>query len=249
MLTGLRDYEFRICIYGTEWEDKWSFGAKKATIIKAAPLMKREYSFMNLFSYEDVNVQSLMFRNEGVFKSFTCPRNFTFGRAIAMWNLNNLDFPPFEYLLINGRRISNYEYNMETIDFWNWNQMFVIVNSLKCGGVIDQIPKECLSIVEGILNMIVGNTGKEKFRKELDEGNREAIDLSNYFWKLEQYGIMAHEDDDYWTWYIIRHEAICVIVEIDEAMNDFQNVIDRSMKQDLNLFVSLSSLMYLNELD
>jgi hypothetical protein len=84
MLTGLRDYKFRIWINGNEWDDKWSFGTKKATIVKAVPLMKREFSFMNLFSYEDVNVQSLMFRNEGVFKCFTCPRNFTLERAIAM---------------------------------------------------------------------------------------------------------------------------------------------------------------------
>jgi hypothetical protein len=68
-----------------------------------------------------------------------------------MRNLYNLDFPPFEYLLINGRRVSNYEYKVETVDFLNWNQMFVIANSLKSGGVIDRLPKECLKVWENIL--------------------------------------------------------------------------------------------------
>jgi hypothetical protein len=60
---------------------------------------------------------------------------------------------------------------------------------------------------------------------------------------------MAHEEDDYWTSFYIRHEAIGTIGDIEETINGFQRVVDRSMKQDLKLFVNLSSLIYLNELD
>jgi hypothetical protein len=34
MLTGLRDYEFKIWINGTEWDDKWSFGRRKLQLLK-----------------------------------------------------------------------------------------------------------------------------------------------------------------------------------------------------------------------
>jgi hypothetical protein len=105
MLTSLKIFDFRIWVNGVEWEDKWSFGAKKAIIIKAVPAVKVMVYFMNLFSYEDVNVQSLMFRNNEVSKSFICQRNFTLGRAIAMWNLYDLDFPPFDNWMVNGRKV------------------------------------------------------------------------------------------------------------------------------------------------
>jgi hypothetical protein len=66
--------------------------------------MKREYHFMNVFSYEDINVQSLMFKCNGDFNTFTCPRNITLGRAIAMWNFYNVGFPPFDFLMANGKK-------------------------------------------------------------------------------------------------------------------------------------------------
>jgi hypothetical protein len=65
MLTGLKNRKFKIWLDGILWEYKWSFGAKKASIVKAIPMYdKEEYEMMNLISYEEVNVQSLMFRWE-----------------------------------------------------------------------------------------------------------------------------------------------------------------------------------------
>lgn len=50
-----------------------------------------------------------------------------------MWNLFGIEFSLFKYLLIYGRRITVYEYNVETVDYWKRNQMFVIQNSLNGG--------------------------------------------------------------------------------------------------------------------
>jgi hypothetical protein len=108
-------------------EDKWSIGAKKVSIIKAILTNdKGEYNMLNLVGNDNLNIQSLMFRWVHNFRCFSCPRKFTLGRAIGMWCLFGVEFPPFEYLTINGRRISNYEYNVETVDYWPWNQMFII---------------------------------------------------------------------------------------------------------------------------
>jgi hypothetical protein len=35
------------------------------------------------------------------------------------------------------KKVSEYEYNAETVDYWKWNQIFIIVNTLKGGGYTD----------------------------------------------------------------------------------------------------------------
>jgi hypothetical protein len=58
--------------------------------------------------------------------NLTRPRNMTLGRLIAMWCLLGIYVPPFDYIKIDGRKMINYEFNVETFDFWPWekNQMF-----------------------------------------------------------------------------------------------------------------------------
>jgi hypothetical protein len=198
MLTGLKSYEFKIWIDGTEWVDKWSFGAKKAVIIKAIPIMKKEFGFTNLFSHEDVDIQSLMFRSNGVFKSFTCPRNFWLERAIAMWNLYNLGFPPFDYLSINGRRVPDYKYNVETVDFLGWNQMFV-ENSLKEGSPVDEYYEEnFVRIAKGYL-IWIWKGSKEVFFGRLRAGDRRMNSFIELIANLEFNKIITPEKEAYIT--------------------------------------------------
>jgi hypothetical protein len=45
---------------------------------------KEEYEMINLVSYEEMNVQSLMFRWESNFRCYSYPINMMLGRVIVM---------------------------------------------------------------------------------------------------------------------------------------------------------------------
>jgi hypothetical protein len=77
-ITWLKDQKFKVWIDGIEWNDKWSIGSKKPTIIKAIPDEERtEYENLNVTDNINLNVQSLMFRYNNRFLYLTCPRNIT----------------------------------------------------------------------------------------------------------------------------------------------------------------------------
>jgi hypothetical protein len=59
--------------------DIWS---KESGCCKRIPMKeKAEFGILNMFSNKHVNVQSLKFRWNNVFKWFSCPRNITLGKA------------------------------------------------------------------------------------------------------------------------------------------------------------------------
>jgi hypothetical protein len=85
LLTCLKIRKFVICFEDIIWDNKWAFGSKGASIVKAIPRNKKcDYEIMNTMNNEDLNIHSIMLRNENNFRGLTCPRNLTLGRAIAM---------------------------------------------------------------------------------------------------------------------------------------------------------------------
>jgi hypothetical protein len=53
------------------------------------------------------------------------------GRLIAMRCLLDVGIPPFDYINVDGGKMNNYQYNVETIYFWPWRKRFVMENTLK----------------------------------------------------------------------------------------------------------------------
>jgi hypothetical protein len=51
--------------------------------------------------------------------------------------LLGINIPPFEYLQEYGRKMTNYEYNVETLDHWPWSKMFILMNNLNGRGEED----------------------------------------------------------------------------------------------------------------
>jgi hypothetical protein len=53
-----------------------------------------------------LNIQSLAFNHGGMKFGLTCPGNLTLGKAIVMWSLLGIEFSDFDFISINGRKIS-----------------------------------------------------------------------------------------------------------------------------------------------
>jgi hypothetical protein len=56
-----------------------------------------------------------------------------------------IDIPPFDYIVTDGRKLNDYDYNVETVDFWLWGKFFTLINSLKGGQITEDEFKELLS--------------------------------------------------------------------------------------------------------
>jgi hypothetical protein len=57
----------------------------------------------------------------------------TLERVMAMWCLMGINILPCVYIVVDGRKLNEYEYNLETVDFWPLGKGLTLVNSLKEG--------------------------------------------------------------------------------------------------------------------
>jgi hypothetical protein len=143
MLTGLKRREFFVWINGVERKDKFSISDKSRKFIKAIPkVVLRNYNLFSMVECSVLNIQSLIFNHNGMKFNLTCTRSLTLCKAIVMWNLLGVDFLGFDYVIINGRKMIDYEYNNVAIEFWPWNQNIYLKNSLKGGGRINLLSVE-----------------------------------------------------------------------------------------------------------
>jgi hypothetical protein len=79
----------------------------------------------------NLNIQGIILRSDEKYLNLTCWRNMTLGRAMVMWCLMGIDISPFDYIVTDGRKLNDYDYNVEAVDFCPWGKMFRLVNSLK----------------------------------------------------------------------------------------------------------------------
>jgi hypothetical protein len=161
-----------------------------------------------------------------------------------MWNFYDEGFLPFDYLIANGKKVSEYEYNVETVGYWRWNQVFIIVNTLKGGGITDG-----LSEVDGaIWDYLLENVFMSKKEIYVSEFNKEGhcrekmIGLITALVVLERSDIIERNVLNYanWTsiwidcWTIL--DCISLIIIRQEKI---QEMIDNSCANDLTLVFGL----------
>jgi hypothetical protein len=76
--------------------------------------------------------------------------NITFGQAIVLWNMMNLNFLRFDYFNIYSRRMTNVDYIFAKITKFHWSRNFSVVNDLK-----SSMGKEPVRLDRGNENLIV----------------------------------------------------------------------------------------------
>jgi hypothetical protein len=87
-----------------------------------------------------------------------------------------------------------------------------------------------------------------KLGEELKNNRNLHIELVVCFGVLEFYGALIPSEESYDIWIGIRNEVFDIIKVADE-MIDAQAEVDKSLEQDQTLFVSLSTLLFLDKLD
>jgi hypothetical protein len=118
-LTGLNDKYFVIEINGTNWLNNLSFGSMKPKSVRIGISQQRfTRRILNIVNCDMINIQAINFKVGEEYKTFTGPKNISLGEAIAFWSLLGLNFPSFDYILVDGRRMNEYEYNVEKLDYW-----------------------------------------------------------------------------------------------------------------------------------
>jgi hypothetical protein len=119
MLSGLKNRDFYIMINGILWNDKMSIGSLKPQVIRAIPNQFNViYNIISIISLEVLNVHAVNLKHNGCYINLTAPKKLSLGQAFAMWCLLDVNIHPFEYLQVDGRRVSKYEYNVESLDHW-----------------------------------------------------------------------------------------------------------------------------------
>jgi hypothetical protein len=121
---------FTIELDGIVWDNLLSIGSMKPKIIR---VFSEQQVFIrkviNIVEGELLNIKAINLRHEGQFMTLTGPKNITLGQAFATWCLLGIEIPPFDYMQINGRKLTDYEYNVELLDHWPWNKVFTLMNS------------------------------------------------------------------------------------------------------------------------
>jgi hypothetical protein len=132
--TGLKNRSYIIEVNGTIWGNKRSLGSLKPRAIRIFPdqynVIHRVISVVNL---DSVNIHAINLKFGECYLNLTAPRNVPLGQAMAIWCLLGVNIPPFNYLQMDGRRLTDYEYKVELLDHWPWNKMFILMNNLKGG--------------------------------------------------------------------------------------------------------------------
>jgi hypothetical protein len=154
MLCGLKNRDFYIMINGIMCNDKMSIGSLRPQVIRAVPnQFNIVYNIISVVNLEVRNIHAVNLKHNGCYINLTAPRNIMLGQAFAMWRLLGINIPPFEYLQVDNRRVSKYEYNVEQLNHWPWSKMLTLMSELK-GGAKDDVQK-----ISGILKRIVITSG------------------------------------------------------------------------------------------
>jgi hypothetical protein len=133
-LTGIKDKMFTIEINGNVWDNDLSLGYMKPKIIRVFPDQQKYVSnVLNIVDGEMLNIQAINLKYNEQHKTITGPKNITLGQAFATWSLLGIEIHPFDYIQIDGRRLTDYEYNVEKLSHWPWSKVFILMNSLKGG--------------------------------------------------------------------------------------------------------------------
>jgi hypothetical protein len=246
MITGLKGRDFTIMINGIIWNDNMSIGSLKPQIIRATlnhyNVVHNVISIVNL---EVLNIHAVNLKHNGCCINLTAPRNITLGQAFAMWCLLGINIPPFDYLQIDGRRVSEYEYNLESLDHWPWGKMFTLMNELK-GGYDKEMMKEIGRKLGEYFMMIGFNS--DNIPKGLLEnllvtcyGGIVRYNMENHI----SFGFVASLAREVMDDYIIMLQ----IEEKIEKVYDLNEVELFDMKKDLKFVNNLITLNYINEKD
>jgi hypothetical protein len=179
----------------------------------------------------------------------TSPRNITLGQAIEMWCLLGINIPPFQYLQIDDRRLSDYEYNVEVLDHWPWSKMFTLMNGLEGGGkneedkiwnILRKILCEIKFAYIGENDMLtLTKIRKDKIMQFFDHCvNSEKI----YKWEITE--------DNVWGIIEIVEETNGIIRDIEKKVLDYGWLdLSKNMKESLKFANDLLLLNMLNEMD
>jgi hypothetical protein len=133
-LTGIKNKMFVIEINGVNWENELSIGALEPKVVRVFPDQRVFVrNIINIVDGDLLNVQAINLKHDGQFITLTGPKNITLGQAFATWCLMGVEIPPFDYIQIEGRKLADYEYNVELLDHWPWNKIFTLMNNLKGG--------------------------------------------------------------------------------------------------------------------
>jgi hypothetical protein len=117
LITSLKNRSFSIMINGIMWNDRMSIGSKKPLNVRAIPDQANVvHGMKSIVELGDLNVHSIMLKCGELILNLTAPRNVTLGQAIVMWSLLGIQIPPFSYLQIDGRKLTDFEYKVEPLD-------------------------------------------------------------------------------------------------------------------------------------
>jgi hypothetical protein len=175
-----------------------------------------------------------------------------------MWCLLGINISSFSYIQFDGRKLTEYEYNVEKLDHWPWSKSFILMNCLN-GGISDEVFRIIRELYRGVwarfgyIN-IINNDSVQL----INIGREDYLDgiylLQNIYdvepWKLDEEGMME--------WLTIRSETIKTFKEVDkiirlekeresQAIIKSQEEMESIMKKDLHLVIDILTLCTLYE--
>jgi hypothetical protein len=251
-LTGLKNIDFMMEINGIRWDNGMSIGSLKPKVIRVFPDQQVViYNVISLVDSDILNVHAVSLKVNGQYLSLTAPKNIPLGQAFAMWCILGVDIPRFSYIQVDGRRLSNFEYNVETLGHWPWNKVFILMNDLK-GGInfgerIKQLYNEFL-----VRNKII----------EMDGKYVNLLGISKWLYLIILERIVESYECEKWeieAWRV--EDMFCelwdscyTMFNIERKILDYENIekfdpISRSLRKDLKFVVDLLTLNALNEDD
>jgi hypothetical protein len=255
-LTGTKNKMMIIEINGVKWENELSIGALKPKIIRI--FLEQQTFIRNVINIVDgdlLNIQAINLKHNGQFITLTGPKNITLGQAFATWCLLGVEIPPFDYIQIDGRKLTDYEYNVELLDHWPWNKIFTLMNNLKGGGRDFDVKEQNmikLVIVKWfrIWKMLDYDGEKVKLRIPLWMYNLFAE------WIEDRYMQNGHKVNNEETEDIFMgiKETIVEIWEIENAIevrecDDIFDPVPEILRKDMRFIIDLLTLNALNEDD
>jgi hypothetical protein len=187
-------------------------------------------------------------------KTITGPKNITLGEALALWCLMGINMPPFDYILLDGRKLTQYEYNVEKLDHWPWNKTFIFMNNLKGGLKLKMAERE--KIIDYLIEVMV----KIGFMKLLEGDRYLTIDpFKGWSFDLlinlvcDHYTFGEHEVFDLkyiYSYFEVALTTTIILLDIERTiLLGADDVIDNEIKWEMKLRLDLLTLNALNEDD
>jgi hypothetical protein len=216
IITDLKNRRFDIWINGIIWDDNWSIGSKKPTIIKAVPNQtEKSYKILMIMECANLNIHVVLLRSGNEFINLSCTRNVTLVRAIVLWCLLGINIPPFDYVKIDGRIMSNYEYNVETIDLGHGEKTFILENVLK-GGKRKISDEKRKFVIATILKYISDSGRLEGFTNE--DGEETYLGIMRLIYNELIEGI---DTESLIEWLNMKYEALSMIGDIEMKIDNY----------------------------